>query len=114
MPLCALANDNWIGRERLEVREASEATRWLSSFGRVCWKQLRLGRGAPDLQQKGITGNTIFLAQPSVTLNSETLDLPPDRDALVDCVNIAFAGSAGNLAKARWARVTRAEYMRLV
>ena len=60
MPLCALANDDWIGRERVEVREASEATRWLSCFGRVCWKQLRLGRGAPDLQEKGITGNTIF------------------------------------------------------
>ena len=49
-----------------------------------------------------------------MTLNSETLDLPPERDALVDCVNIAFAGSTGNLAKARWAQVNRAEYMRLV
>ena len=114
MPLYALANDNWIGRERVEVREASEATRWLSCLGRVCWKQLRLGRGAPDLQEKGITGNAIFLAQPSVTLNAETLELPPETDALVDCVNIAFAGCAGNLAKARWARVKRAEYMRLV
>ena len=74
MPLYALANENWIGRES---REASEATRWLSCLGRVCRKQLRLGRGTPDLQQKGITGNTIFLAQ-------ETLDLPPETDALVD------------------------------
>ena len=49
-----------------------------------------------------------------MTLNSETLDLPPDRDVLVDCVNIAFAWSAGSLAKARWAQVKRAEYMRLV
>ena len=49
MPLYALANDNWIGRERVEVREASEATRWLSCLGRMCWKQLRLGRGAPDV-----------------------------------------------------------------
>ena len=114
LPLYSLANDNWIGRERVEVREASEATRWLSCLGRVCWKQLRLGRGAPDVQQRGIAGNTIFLAQPAVTLNSETLDLPPDRDALVDCVNIAFTGSTGSLAKARWAQVKRAEYMRLV
>ena len=36
MPLYALANDNWIGRERIEVREASEATRWFSCLGRVC------------------------------------------------------------------------------
>ena len=63
MPLYALANDNWIGRERLEVREASEATRWLSCLGRCCWKQVRLGHGSPELQQKGITGNTIFLPQ---------------------------------------------------
>ena len=114
MPLYALANDNWVGRERVEVKEASEATRWLSCLGRVCWKQLRLGHGAPDVQQRGIAGNTIFLAQPAVTLNSETLDLPPERDALVDCVNIAFTGSTGSLAKARWAQVKRAEYMRLV
>ena len=114
MPLYALANDNWIGRERLEVRETSEATRWLSCLGRVCWKQVRLGRGAPNTLQKGITGNTVFLAQPSVTLNSETLELPPERDALVDSVNIAFTGSTGSLKGARWATVKREEYMKLV
>jgi hypothetical protein len=53
MPLNACANDNWIGRERRHVREASQATKMLASLGRCCWKQLRLGRrGDPAAQDK--------------------------------------------------------------
>ena len=40
LPLNAVANDNWIGREKLLVRNASRATHWLSSLGRFCWKQV--------------------------------------------------------------------------
>ena len=51
MPVNACANDNWIGRERLHVREASTATKALASLGRCCWKQIRLGhREDPGLQ----------------------------------------------------------------
>ena len=68
MPLNGLTNDNWIGREKVHVREASKATKMLASLGRCCWKQVRLGKGAPDVQQKGISGNTIF--SPSQLLTS--------------------------------------------
>ena len=102
MPWYALANDDWLGRGREEVREASEATRWLSCLGLVCWQQLRLGSGAPDLQEKGITGHTILVAQELLTLKSETLDLPTDKDAPVDGVNKSFAGRTGKRAKVGW------------
>ena len=74
LPLNAVANDNWIGREKLLVRNASRATHMLSSLGRFCWKQVRLGRGpsssgaaqpAEDVRQTGVNGNTIFFAQPT-------------------------------------------------
>ena len=85
MPLNAVANDNWIGREKLIVRNATRATHWLSCLGRFCWKQLRLGRGPPssgttqpaaDVRQSGVTGNTIFFAQP--TAEVPRMVLPPD------------------------------------
>ena len=34
MPLNGLTNDNWIGREKVHVREASKATKMLASLGR--------------------------------------------------------------------------------
>ena len=74
MPLNALVNDNWIGRERAHVRGASKATKMLASLGRCCWKQVRLGKGAPDVQQKGIAGNTILFAQP--TTDAPSMELP--------------------------------------
>ena len=89
MPAHACANDNWLGRERRHVREASQATKMLASLGRCCWKQVRLGRqGDPALQEKALTGNTIFFAQPTADVPS--LELPPPPDALVDSLNIIF------------------------
>ena len=112
MPLNALANDNWIGREAVHVRGASKATKMLASIGRCCWKQVRLGKGAPDVQQKGITGNTILFAQPTAEIPS--MELPPAHDAFVESMNIVFSGTAHNLNKAYWATVKRAEYMQIV
>ena len=112
MPLNALANDNWIGRENPAIREASEATRWLSCLGRCCWKQVRLGHGSPDLQQKGITGNTIFFAQPTASIPS--MELPPPEDALIESVNIVFTHSTNDLRNAQWTHVKRDEYMKIV
>ena len=37
--------------------------RLLLSKGRPCWRKLILGRGAEEDLQKGISGNTILLAQ---------------------------------------------------
>ena len=93
-------------------RFASKATKMLASLGRCCWKQVRLGKGAPDAQQKGIAGNTILFAQPTTDIPS--MELPPAPDALVDSLNIVFSGANHNLGKAYWATVSRAEYMQIV
>ena len=36
MPVNACANDNWLGRERVNVRNASTATKALAALGRCC------------------------------------------------------------------------------
>ena len=112
MPLNALVNDNWIGRERVHVRGASKAPKMLASLGRCCWKQVRLGKGVPDVQQKGITGNTILFAQPTADIPS--MELPPARDALVESLNVVFSAQNHNLSKAHWATVKRAEDMQIM
>ena len=112
MPLDALANDNWIGREKVHAREASKATKMLASLGRCCWKQVRLGKGSPDVQQKGVTGNTIFFAQPTADIPS--MELPPPVNALVDSVSVIFTRNMECLTKAWWATVKREEYLRIV
>ena len=95
-PLNGLSNDNWIGREKEHVREASKATQMLSSLARCCHRQVRLGKGTPNLQQKGISGNTIFFAQPTAQIPS--MELPPPEDALLESLNIVFTrGQATNL-----------------
>ena len=92
MSIYACANDNWIGRERVHVREATWATNMLACLGRCCWKQVRLGRHSDAaVQEKALTGNTIFFAQPTADLPS--MDLPPPPDALVDSLNIIFSRS---------------------
>ena len=113
MPVNACANDNWIGRERVNVREASAATKALASLGRCCWKQVRLGRRAdPAVQETGLTANSIFLAQP--TADVPTMELPPPTDALVDSFNVVLTRNLEDLSKAEWARVNRKEYMQIV
>ena len=113
MPINACANDNWVGRERVHVREASLATKMLASLGRCCWKQVRLGRrGDPAVQEKALTGNTIFFAQPTADLPS--MELPPPADALVDSFNVIFTRSLDDLRKAEWANVDRDQYMRII
>ena len=47
----------------------------LASLGRRCTKQVRLGRGEPDVQQKGISSNTSAFARP--VADSPSVDLPP-------------------------------------
>ena len=107
MPLNGLTDENWIGREKKHVRDASTATKMLSSLARRCFKQVRLGRGAPDTRQKAICGNTIFLAQPTAEIPS--LTLPPPDDVLVDSgFNVIFTRSVHDLSSAHWATVERA------
>ena len=113
MPVFACVNDNWIGRERIHVREASTATKALASLGRCCWKQVRLGRREdPAVQETGLTGNSILLAQPTADVPS--LELPPPPDALVDSFNVVFTRSLDDLSKAEWAQVDRKTYLQIV
>ena len=81
----------------------------LAPLGRCCWKQARLGKGALDVQQKGIAGNTILFAEPTAEIPS--MELSPAHDALVESLNVGFSGKAHDLSKAHWAAVKRAEYM---
>ena len=64
------------------------------------------------MQEKALTGNTIFFAQPTADVPS--LELPPPPDALVDSLDIIFTRSLHDLSKAEWATVTREDYMRIV
>ena len=94
------------------MREASKATKMLASLGRCCWKQVRLGKGTPDVQEKGVSGNTIFFAQPTAQIPS--MEQPPPVNALVDHISIIFTRSVENLKRAWWATVRREEYMQIV
>ena len=120
LPLNAVANDNWIGREKLLVRNASRATHWLSSLGRFCWKQVRLGRGpsssgaaqpAGDVRQTGVNGNTIFFAQPTAEVPRMTM--PPDEGDFLNSLNVLFTKNTQSLDDAEWAQVNRAEYLQI-
>ena len=99
------------GREKEYVRNASKATHMLSSLARCCHRQIRVGKGSLDVQQKGISGNTIFFAQP--TADIPYMDLPPPGDALVDSLNIVFTRNVDNLDNAHWATVKREEYLKI-
>jgi len=76
MPVNACANVNWLGRERVNVRNASTATKALAALGRCCWKQVRLGRREdPAVQETGLTANSIFLAQPTADVPCRRLQM---------------------------------------
>lgn len=111
MPKCALANDFWLGRERPEFRELSDATKWLLSLGRPCWKKVCLGRRSSSANelQCGSTGNVIFVAQP--TAGVPQLQLPPDDSFLNESITVAFTGSQGSMNTAKWARVPKQQYL---
>ena len=71
--------------------------------------QIRLGKGPPDVQQKGVCGNTIFFAQPAADIPS--MELPPPTDALIDSFNVILTRSLDDLRFANWATIQRHEYM---
>ena len=65
MPPLALANGFFGGRQHPLFRDATLATRVLASSARLLMRQLVLGKGAGDEVHKGMTGNTMLIAQPS-------------------------------------------------
>ena len=109
--------------KKLLVRYATRATHWLASRARFCWKQVRLGRGPPsrgaaqpadaeDVRQTGVTGNTIFFAQP--TAQVPRLTMPPDEGDFLESLNIMFTKNTQHLDDADWAQVNRAEYLEIL
>ena len=100
------------GREKEYVRNASKATHMLSSLARCCHRQIRLGKGSPDVQQKGISGNSIFFAQPTAKIPSMELPLPDD--ALVDSLIVSYTHNIHGVPNAEWALANREECMRIV
>ena len=61
----------------------------------------------PEVQEKALSGNTIFFAQP--TADVPCMELPPPPDALVDSFCIRFPLNLQDLSVAEWANVTREE-----
>ena len=58
-----------------------------------------MGRHSDEaVQEKALTSNTIFFAQPTADLPS--MELPPPPDALADFLNAIFARSLHGLNKA--------------
>ena len=88
MPPLALANGNWLGREHPLYQGLNLGTKKLLSRGRACWHKLILGKGQEAEQQKGITGNSIFLAQAQP--GSDDV-LPPSASSLQDSFVVLFA-----------------------
>ena len=112
MPGPALSNDNWVGRQHRMFGSLTQAERWLLSLGRPCWKKILLGhKGTPESEaQVALTGNTVFLSQP--TAGVPTMQLPPAPDFLSEALVVAFTGSTtSDLSNASWAIVDRQKYL---
>ena len=97
MPPLALANSFFGGRHHPLFREASMATRRLASSARLIMKQSFLGRGPQDECQKGMTGNTMLIAQPSPGYET----VLPNPGALSEGVVVLFCKSIEDVNKTK-------------
>ena len=67
---------------------------------RKCWRPSAGAAGSkcawatakPDVQQKGVTGNTVLFAQPTAEIPS--MVLPPNRDGLAESLNVLYVQPA--------------------
>ena len=110
MPPLALANSFFGGRHHPLFREASMATRRLASSARLIMKQVFLGRGPHDECQKGMTGNTMLIAQPSPGYET----VLPNPEALSEGVVVLFCKSIEDVSKAEMLVVNREQYREMV
>ena len=111
IPEYALANDFWIGRQRVALQNGSLGLRMLLGLGRPCFRKLLLGKGQKDTLQSGFTGNHILISQASASL-VETL--PPPSTQLKDSFVVIFGQDAGDLRKCQLLTVQREAYRSLV
>ena len=93
MPPLALANDFFLGRHHPVFREATLATRMLASSARLLMRQLFLGRGASDEAHKGMTGNTMLIAQPTPSYDQ----VLPNMNTLTDGMVVLFCKSSDDV-----------------
>ena len=110
MPPLALADAFFLGRHPPLFREATLATRMLASSGRLLMRQLFLGRGADDEVHKGVTGNTMLIAQPAPSYEQ----VLPNMTALTESIVVLFCKSIDDVSKAQVLVVNREEYRALV
>ena len=110
MPPLALANGFFLGRHHTLFREASLATRMLASSARLIMRQLMLGRGADEEVHKGVTGNSMLVAQPGPSYDQ----VLPSMHALTDGIVVLFCKSVDDVAKAQTLIVDREQYRALV
>ena len=112
MPAPCLANDMWVGRFPPVLSDLTASEQMLLCLGRPCYRKILLGKkGVPeDELQKGLAGNSVFLAQP--TAGVAAMELPPGPTSLSDHLVIAFTGqSTADLSKAHWALVRKSKYL---
>ena len=80
--------------------------RLLLSKGRPCWRKLILGRGAEEDLQKGISGNTILLAQ----ARPQAQDIcPPRTEDVQESLVVLFAKSINDVRGAQALMVDKAK-----
>jgi hypothetical protein len=110
MPPLALANAFFGGRHHPVFREATLASRMLSSSARLIMRQLFLGRGAHDESQKGMTGNTMLISQPSPSYDQ----VLPDTKSLSQSLVVLFCKSVHDVSNAQMLVVDREQYRQMV
>ena len=107
MPPLALANAFFLGRHHPVFREATLATRMLTSSARLVMRQLFLGRGAQEELHKGMTGNTMLISQPS----PDYQQVLPNVEALTEGIVVLFCKNTDDVSKAQVLVVNREHYL---
>ena len=110
MPPLALANSFFGGRPHPAFREATLATRMLSSSARLIMRQLFLGRGADDEVHKGMSGNAMLISQPSPSYDQ----VLPNFASLNGGLVVLFCKSLDDVPKAQMLLVNREQYRFMV
>ena len=110
MPPLALANAFFGGRHHPLFREATLASRMLANSARLIMRQLFLGRGAHDEVHKGMTGNTMLIAQPSPTYEQ----VLPNTSNLTEGMVMLFCKSIDDVTRAQMLVVNREDYRAMV
>ena len=108
MPPLALANGMWLGREHILYQNLTLGTRMMLGKGRACWRKLILGSGNEEEKEKGMTGNSILLAQAQADLEHV---LPPTTEAMQDSLVVLFARSVEQVRNAQMLSVCRQHYV---